>query len=208
MAGTVIPFRKRDRTPPRRGWLEAYRHFWEQSLSRFNDYLEKLKIGETTMPLEITIPKDQPVIVMTRTLNAPRALVWKAWTEPQHVARWWGARSMGTNTLVKLDLRPGGQWRFEATGHDGSTWVFKGEYLEVDPPRKLVNTFGMEGMFEGKTLVETHSFEEVDGKTHYTSHSRFDSIEDRDGMVASGMEEGANISMDQLDELLEDLKQQ
>ena len=89
---------------------------------------------------------------------------------------------------------------------DGTTYVFKGRYLEVVAPEKLVNTFGMEGMFEGREIVETHTLEEVEGKTRYTSVSRFDSIADRDGMLASGMEEGARESLDRLAELLETLE--
>lgn len=155
--------------------------------------------------LLVETPQGEPVIRMTRTFDAPRALVWRAWTRPEHVARWWGSRSMGTTKVVKLDIRPGGEWRFEQTGHDGTVFAFIGKYLEVEEPSKLVNTFGLEGMFQDKTVIETHSFEEVDGKTHYTSVTVFDSVEDRDGMVASGMEEGAQESMNQLEELLAEL---
>lgn len=153
----------------------------------------------------VEAPTGEPVIRMTRTFDAPRTLIWRAWTQPEHIARWWGARSMGTTKVVTLDVRPGGAWRFEQTAPDGTVFAFIGEYLEVQEPERLVNTFGLEGMFEGKTIVETHSFEEIDGKTHYTSFTRFDSVEDRDGMVASGMEAGAQESMDQLEELLAEL---
>jgi uncharacterized protein YndB with AHSA1/START domain len=151
--------------------------------------------------LKVTAPENEPLIVMTRILAAPRKLVWKAWTDPVHVAQWWGPRGI-TTKIVKLDLRPGGTWRFEHHMPDGSSYAFKGIYLEVVEPEKLVNTFGMEGMFEDKLLVETHTFEEENGRTHYKSVSRFDTIEDRDGMLASGMETGARESMDRLDELL------
>lgn len=107
--------------------------------------------------------------------------------------------------MIKLDPRTGGEWRFEHTMHDGSIFIFFGKYLEVDEPGKLVNTFALEGMFEDRPVIETHRLEEVDGKTHYTGISRFESIEDRDGMVASGMEAGAQATMDQLEELLGEL---
>lgn len=151
--------------------------------------------------LKITAREGEPLIVMTRTLAAPRKLVWKAWTDPVHVAQWWGPRGI-TTKVVKLDLRPGGTWRFEHHLPDGGSYAFKGTYLEVAEPEKLVNTFGMEGMFEDKLVVETHTFEEREGRTLYTSVSRFDTVEDRDGMIASGMEGGARESMDRLDELL------
>lgn len=160
--------------------------------------------GSDMTALNITSPADEPLIIMTRTLDAPRKLVWKAFTEPEHVANWWGPRGV-TTKVVKLDLRPGGEWRFEHHMPDGSAYIFKGKYLEVVEPEKLVNTFGIEGMFEGRELVETHTFDEVGGKTKYKSVSRFESIADRDGMLASGMEEGARESMDRLAELLETL---
>lgn len=161
-----------------------------------------------TNALKVEAPADEPIITMTRTLPAPRVLVWKCWTEPQHIVRWWGWQTEGyTTRIVKQDVRAGGEWRYETSTPEGEVYIFLGKYLEVAEPEKLVNTFGMEGMFEDKTLVETHTFEERDGKTYYTSVSRFDSIADRDGMLATGMEEGANHSMDHLEELLIELVQ-
>lgn len=151
--------------------------------------------------LQTTSPADEPIIVMTRTFAAPRALVWKAWTDPKHIAKWWGWRHSRTE-IAQQDLRPGGVWRYVSYNPDGQQFVFVGKFLEVVEPERLVNTFGVEGMFEGKELVETHTFEEIDGRTHYRSVSRFDSIEDRDGMLASGMEGGARESMNRMDELL------
>jgi len=157
-------------------------------------------------PLNVETPADEPIIIMTRVLNAPRALVWKAWTEPEHIVRWWGPRNY-TTKVIKQDVRVGGEWRYEQDTPEGDAYVFIGKFLEVVEPERLVNTFGVEGMFEDKTLVETHTFEERSGKTFYKSVSRFDTIEDRDGMAASGMEGGARESMDKLEELLADLQQ-
>lgn len=153
----------------------------------------------------VETPEGDPIIVMSRSFDAPRALVWRAWTQPEHVARWWGSRAMGATKVVTLDVRPGGAWRFEQTAPDGTVFAFIGTYIEVDEPEKLVNTFGLEGMFEDKTVIETHRFDERDGKTHYSCITRFDSVDDRDGMVASGMEAGAQESMNQLEELLGEL---
>lgn len=114
----------------------------------------------------VEAPEGEPIIRMTRTFDAPRALVWRAWTRPEHVARWWGSRAMGTTKVVKLDLRTGGEWRFEHTMHDGSVFAFIGKYLEVDEPEKLVNTFALEGMFDDRPVVEpTASRRSTAGRT-------------------------------------------
>jgi uncharacterized protein YndB with AHSA1/START domain len=155
--------------------------------------------------LKTTAPADKPIIVMTRTFRAPRALVWEAWTDPKHIEKWWGWRDAKV-VVQKLDLRPGGSWRIQGRGKDGSVYTFVGTYKEIVKPEKIVNTFGVEGMYDGRELVETHTFEEANGKTLYKSVSNFDTIEDRDGMLATGMEQGARESLDQLDELLESLK--
>ena len=152
-----------------------------------------------------TSPADEPIIVMTRTLNAPRALVWEAWTNPKHVEKWWGPHKYKVVVLT-FDFRPGGAWRIEHRGPDGEVYTFKGTYREIVEPEKIVNTFGVEGMFDGKEGLESHFFEEVDGRTHYKAVSRFDTFEERDGLIASGMEVGANESFDRLEELLAELR--
>lgn len=146
-----------------------------------------------------TTPSDLEV-GMSRTFNAPLALVWAAYTEPQHVANWWGQR--GSTTIVDtLDLRPGGAWRFVQRTAKGEEYGFRGEYREVVPREKLVSTFEFEGM-PGHIVVDSATFAERDGKTTVTVVSTFASKEDRDGMLASGMTEGANESWDRLEELL------
>lgn len=143
-------------------------------------------------------------IVMKRVFDAPRELVWEVMTTPEHQQNWWGPRKM-TTEIVHYDLRPGGSYRF--INRDGDqAFVFKGEIREVVKPEKIVQTFGMEGFFEGKTIVETALLEEIDGKTHFTNISRFESNEDRDGMLSTGMETGASESYDRLDEILASLK--
>jgi uncharacterized protein YndB with AHSA1/START domain len=129
-------------------------------------------------------------------------------TEPRHIARWWGAQSVSSKVVVaKHELRVGGQWRFESHGHDGAVYVFLGEFREIAPPEKVVQTFGMEGMFEGKVIIETMTLEDLgDGKTLYRNVSTFESKDDRDGMLASGMEIGARESLDQAAEILEELQ--
>jgi uncharacterized protein YndB with AHSA1/START domain len=150
-----------------------------------------------------TQPSDRE-IVMSRVFDAPRELVFAAYTDPQHIPHWWGPRNM-TTIVDRMDVRPSGVWRYIHKGPDGEEYGFNGEYREVVPPERLVSTFEFEGM-PGHIVVDTAVFEEQDGKTKVTVTSHFRSREDRDGMLESGMESGATESWDRLAELLETLK--
>ena len=149
--------------------------------------------------MTITTPSDRE-IAMTRVFDAPRELVWKAHTDPNLVPQWWG-RHIDTTIVDQMDLRPGGAWRFVTRGADGSEDAFRGEYREIVPQERLVQTFEWEGL-PGHISVETLTLEDLGGKTRVTTVSRFDSVEDRDGMLQSGMEEGARETWDRLAELL------
>jgi uncharacterized protein YndB with AHSA1/START domain len=153
----------------------------------------------------ITTPSDRE-IRMTRVFDAPRELVFQAHIDPRHVPHWWGQRS-STTTVDVMDVRPGGAWRFVQRDPEGNEYAFRGEYREIVPPERLVYTFEFEGM-PGHILVESITFEERGGKTTITTTSLFDSREDRDGMLESGMESGATESWDRLAELLERLQKQ
>ncbi len=205
----IIPFRSLRKATgeamPSRHWFVACCRFWHEQMDRLTAYLIHLMEAEMPLPdLKIETPAEEAIIVSTRTFHAPRALVWRVMTEPEHVARWWGIEGHH-NLITAFDVRPGGKWRIESHDPDGNVYIFVGEYREVDEPQKFVWTFGMENMFFGKTLLETHTFEEADGKTHYRSLSTFDSIEDRDGMVASGMEQGMVHGFAVIDAILADL---
>lgn len=151
------------------------------------------------------LPENEPVIIMTRTFDAPRDLVWKVWTQPEHVAIWWGPYPK--NEVLEYDVRKGGKWRVKSELPDGSIITFFGTYLDVEAPRKLVNTFVVEGMFEeDDRFHETHTFDEVDGKTLYRSVSLMDSFENRKATIDSGMEWGANESMFKFDAILRQLQ--
>lgn len=190
---------------PARHLFAAYWWVWNENLDHLTAYLTQLIEEEMAIDnLTIGTPGNEPIIVATRTFAAPRALVWKVWTEREHVARWWGTAGQN-NVITALDVRPGGKWRIESHEPDGQVYIFLGEYREVDPPKKLVWTFGMENAFFGKVLLETHTFDEIDGVTHYKSVSVFDTIEDRDGMVASGMETGMRHGMLVMDQILAEL---
>jgi uncharacterized protein YndB with AHSA1/START domain len=144
---------------------------------------------------------DQQVVVMSRNFDAPPDLVFKAYTDPQLVPRWWGPARL-TTTVDSLDLRPGGTWRFVQKDVDGTEHVFHGVYHEVQPPSRLVATFEYGGA-PGHVLLQTMTFEGVDGGTKLTTRSVFSSMDDRDAMVASGMRDGATESMERLSALLQ-----
>jgi uncharacterized protein YndB with AHSA1/START domain len=200
----VIPFR-----PRRQHWLVVYRRYWEQSLDRLETYVAKLSEGDALMEsLKLIAPKDEPIITgAARVFDAPRALVWRCFSEPSHIARWWGPRSIGALSVKQLDFRVGGKWRFEHALERGPVIAFTGSYLVIEPISRIVNTFGVEGMYGGAELEETHLLEEREGKTAYTSVLRFDDLASRDAMLASGMEKGAAESMAQLESLLADLQE-
>lgn len=151
------------------------------------------------------LPADEPVIIMTRTFDAPLALLWTVWTQPEHVAVWWGPRE--DNEVVEYDVRTGGKWRIVSSMGDGDTVTFFGTYLEVIHHQLIRNTFVVEGMFdEDDRFYEQHNFEERDGKVLYRSVSRLESFEQRQGVIDSGMEHGANASMAKIDAILARLK--
>jgi uncharacterized protein YndB with AHSA1/START domain len=155
--------------------------------------------------LTVTTPSDRE-IMMTRVFDAPRDLVFEAHTSCEHMANWWGPRKY-TFASCEIDFREGGSWRIVHRGPEGEEdQGFRGEYREIVPPEKIVWTFEWEGM-PGHVTVETLTLEEHDGKTTATAISVYDTVEDRDGMLQSGMEEGAAETYDKLDEYLEILKE-
>jgi uncharacterized protein YndB with AHSA1/START domain len=147
--------------------------------------------------LTVTTPSDHE-IVLTRVFDAPRALVFEAHSRCEHLRRWWGR---GNPLDCELDFRPGGSYRFVEHAPSEGDFAFRGEYREIVAPERIVQTFEYEG-WPGKVCVETLAFEEHDGKTTLTNTSVFESVEDRDAMLQSGMETGAAQSLDKLAELL------
>jgi len=146
----------------------------------------------------VTLSGDRE-IVMSRTFAAPRELVWRAVTQPEHFARWWGPRGF-TCVVTEMDVRPGGRWAADQTAPDGGVYRFWGEYLEVAPPERIVHT---QRFLEFPPLHVTITLDERDGGTLLTSVTRADSAQVRDALLASGMEWGARQSYDRLAELLE-----
>jgi uncharacterized protein YndB with AHSA1/START domain len=147
----------------------------------------------------ITTPSDRE-IRLEREFDAARDRVFAAYTDPELIPEWWGPR--GTTTVVdQMDVRAGGSWRFVQESADGEATAFRGTYREVTPPQRLVQTFEWEGM-PGHVAVETTVFEDLGDRTRVTTTSLFHTTEERDGMLASGMETGANETYARLDELL------
>src|SRR5438128_7328723 len=154
---------------------------------------------QTKTTSKVSLPSDRE-IVGSRIMDAPPELVFKAYTDPELIPRWWGPRRYAT-TVDKMDVRPGGVWRYISRGADGTEFAFHGTYREIKRPERLVSTFEFEGM-PGHVVVDTATFEERGWKTQVTVTSRFESVEDRDGMLKSGMEDGAAETWDRLAELL------
>jgi uncharacterized protein YndB with AHSA1/START domain len=146
--------------------------------------------------IEVTTPSDTE-IRMTRTFDAPRELVFAAHSQAEHLKHWWGR---GNPLDVELDFRVGGTYRF-VEHSDGEQYAFRGEYREIVEPERIVQTFEFEGM-PGHVCVETLELTEHDGRTTAISTIRFDTVEDRDGMLASGMSQGAEQSYLALDKYL------
>lgn len=144
-------------------------------------------------------------ILITREFDAPPALVFRAWTEPELVRRWWTARR-GAMTVCEIDLRPGGKWRFAMTAESGGEEVeFYGEYRELDPPHRLVSTETY-APFPDSPALNTLTFEERDGRTSATLLvSHLDQVS-RDMHLQSGMEDGLRDALDLLEEVAQGLK--
>ncbi|MEP7106198.1 MAG: SRPBCC family protein [Chloroflexota bacterium] len=155
--------------------------------------------------LQVTTPTDRE-IVMTRVFDAPRELVFKAWTEPEHVRHWWGLRS--SNMIVcEGDVRPGGTWRYVTKEENGEEVPFTGAYQEVSPPDRLVytETYDIEPFNQGDPAVNTVTFTEEAGRTLVTLVTVYPTKEIRDFVLGTGMERGAAESYDRLAEHLKTL---
>lgn len=139
-------------------------------------------------------------IATERLLDAPRELVWKAWTDPKHVAQWWGPNGF-TNTIHEMDVRPGGVWRFIMHGPDGTDWPNIVTFIEVDRPSRLVYWHGDDK--DTEQFHVTATFENVGGNTKLTMRSLFKTKADRDFVVEKvGATEGLNQAISHLVEHL------
>ena len=151
----------------------------------------------------VTLPSDTEILI-TREFNAPKHLVYEAWTKPEHIKRWW-AGLRGETTLVEVDLRVGGTWRYVMVATGGFEVAFHGEYREIVPNERIVSTEVYEGAPQGEGPEEgtlnTATFTEADGRTTVTVLVQAPSKEIRDAIIDSGMEAGLQDAMDLLEQV-------
>jgi uncharacterized protein YndB with AHSA1/START domain len=148
---------------------------------------------------KVTLPTDDQILI-TREFDAPRRLVYQAWTTPDLVKRWWSGQR-GQVTIAEIDLRVGGAWRYVMTANAGFEVGFHGEYREIEPEERIVYTEVFEGMPEAGATLNTATFTEVDGHTMLTLLALCPSREVRDGIIDAGMEGGMQEQMDALEQI-------
>jgi uncharacterized protein YndB with AHSA1/START domain len=154
-------------------------------------------------PTSVMSP-DKRELRMTRLLDAPRDLVFKAWTDPKHVAQWWGPKYF-TNPVCEVDARPGGTILIHMQDPDGNVYPMKGVFNEVVEPERLVMTAGAFQADDGEPMLEdvtTVTFEDVGGKTLLTVHALVTKATPEAEGALEGMEQGWNEQLDKLDEFL------
>jgi uncharacterized protein YndB with AHSA1/START domain len=152
----------------------------------------------------VTLPTDEQILI-TREFDAPKHLVYKAFTSPELVKRWWNAKR-GEVTVAEIDLRVGGKWRYVMVTEDGFEVGFHGEYREIVPNERIVSTEVYEGLPEGVSeedgaTVNTATFTEADGRTTLTILVQATGKASRDAIIDSGMEAGMQDAMDLLEQV-------
>jgi uncharacterized protein YndB with AHSA1/START domain len=155
----------------------------------------------TSQSAKVTLPADRQILI-TREFHAPRELVYRAFTTPEFVKRWWHA-NRGKMTLAEIDLRVGGRWRYVMVTPDGMEVGFHGEYREIVPNERIVSTEAYEGIpdADANAAVNTMTLTEADGRTTLEILVEHPTQEGRDMHVASGMEDGLQDALDMLEEV-------
>jgi uncharacterized protein YndB with AHSA1/START domain len=157
----------------------------------------------------VTLPTDEQILI-TRQFDAPRHLVYEAFTTPELVKRWWHA-NRGEMTVAEIDLRVGGSWRYVMVANGGFEVGFHGEYREIVPNERIVSTETYEGLppdvsEEEGTAVNTATFTEVDGRTTLTILVQAASKASRDAIIESGMEDGLQDALDLVEQVAVSLR--
>ena len=149
----------------------------------------------------VTLPNDEQILI-TREFDAPRHLVYKAWTTPELVRRWWSGHR-GEMTVAEIDLRVGGRWRYVMVANGGFEVAFHGEYREIVPDQRIVSTqvYELPGAADAEGALNTVTFTEVDGRTTLTLLVQVPTRELRDEILSSGMEAGMQEQMELLERL-------
>jgi uncharacterized protein YndB with AHSA1/START domain len=156
----------------------------------------------TTNTAKVTLPTDMQILI-TREFEAPRHLVYRAYTTPELIRRWWSG-DRGEVTSVEVDLRPGGTWRYVMVANAGFEVAFHGEYQEIIPDERIVSTEVFEGMPDAAALSTT-TFAETDGRTTLRMLVEHSSQEHRDAHINSGMEGGMQEAMNHLEQVARSL---
>src|SRR3979409_2202894 len=146
---------------------------------------------------KVTLPTDEEILI-TREFDAPKHLVYKAYTTPELVKRWWSGHRGGM-TIAEIDLRVGGTWRYAMVAEGGFEVAFHGEYREIVPDERIVMTDVYEAMPDGEALV-TVTFTENDGRTVLALLMQLSNKVSRDAVINSGMEAGMQMSWDRLEQ--------
>jgi uncharacterized protein YndB with AHSA1/START domain len=156
-------------------------------------------MAPTSGSAKVTLPADNQILI-TREFDAPRHLVWRAYTEPDLIKRWW-AGERGSVTSVEVDLRVGGGWRYVMTANGGFEVAFHGEFREIAAPERLVNTEAFEGIPDpdGNAALVTVTLTEKDGRTYLEALTEMRDRAGRDAILESGMEGGMQESYDALE---------
>jgi len=149
----------------------------------------------------VTLPNDEQILI-TREFDAPRHLVYKAWTTPELVRRWWSGHR-GEMKVAEIDLRVGGRWRYVMVANGGFEVAFHGEYREIVPNQRIVNTevYELPGAADAEGALNTVTFTEVDGRTTLTLLVQVPTRQLRDEILSSGMEVGMQEQMELLEQL-------
>jgi uncharacterized protein YndB with AHSA1/START domain len=149
----------------------------------------------------VTLPNDEQILI-TREFDAPRHLVYKAWTTPELVRRWWSGHR-GEMTVAEIDLRVGGRWRYVMVANGGFEVAFHGEYREIVPDQRIVNTqvYELPGAADAEGALNTVTFTEEDGRTTLTLLVQVPTRQLRDEILSSGMEVGMQEQMELLEQL-------
>jgi uncharacterized protein YndB with AHSA1/START domain len=155
----------------------------------------------TSGTAKVTLPADRQILI-TREFNAPKRLVWKAYTTPELIKRWWSGER-GVVTSAEVDLRVGGQWRYVMVANGGFEVAFRGEYREIAEPDRLVNTEIFEGLPDpdDHAGLVTVTLTEKDGRTYLEMLCEYRDRADRDAVIDSGMESGMQEAMDALEKV-------
>jgi uncharacterized protein YndB with AHSA1/START domain len=149
----------------------------------------------------VTLPTDEQILI-TREFDAPKHLVYRAWTTPELVKRWWCGHQ-GKMTIAEIDLRVGGRWRYVMVADGGHEVAFHGTYREIVPNERIVNTevYEMPGAPDDEGVLNIVTFTEADGRTTLTQLVQAASKEVRDAIMSSGMEVGMQQQMDLLEQV-------